>query len=53
MSEKHSNNITAEGLKAIQDRLEYLKTTGRAQIAEQISVQNLFNKAEIFLFFFV
>ena len=42
MSEKHSNNITAEGLKAIQDRLEYLKTTGRAQIAEQIAVARSF-----------
>lgn len=35
-------NITAEGLKAIQDRLEYLKTTGRAQIAEQIAVARSF-----------
>ena len=42
MSEKHSNNITAEGLKAIQERLEYLKTTGRAQIAEQIAVARSF-----------
>lgn len=39
--EKH-NHITAEGLKAIQDRLEYLKTTGRAQIAEQIAVARSF-----------
>lgn len=36
------NNITAEGLKALQDRLEYLKTTGRAQIAEQIAVARSF-----------
>lgn len=39
--EKH-NHITAEGLKAIQDRLDYLKTTGRAQIAEQIAVARSF-----------
>ena len=39
--EKH-NHITAEGLKAIQERLEYLKTTGRAQIAEQIAVARSF-----------
>ncbi len=38
---KH-NHITAEGLKALQDRLEYLKSTGRAQIAEQISVARSF-----------
>jgi len=36
------NNITAEGLKALQERLEYLKTTGRAQIAEQIAVARSF-----------
>ena len=36
------NHITAEGLKAIQERLEYLKTTGRAQIAEQIAVARSF-----------
>lgn len=35
-------HITADGLKAIQDRLEYLKTTGRAQIAEQIAVARSF-----------
>ena len=35
-------NITAEGLKALQERLEYLKTTGRAQIAEQIAVARSF-----------
>ena len=34
--------ITAEGLKAIQERLEYLKNTGRAQIAEQIAVARSF-----------
>lgn len=38
---KH-NHITAEGLKAIQERLDYLKTTGRAQIAEQIAVARSF-----------
>lgn len=32
------NAITADGLKKMQDRLEYLKSTGRAQIAEQIAV---------------
>ncbi|MBQ9300175.1 MAG: transcription elongation factor GreA [Clostridia bacterium] len=35
-------HITADGLKAIQERLEYLKTTGRAQIAEQIAVARSF-----------
>ena len=38
---KH-NNITEEGLKALQERLDYLKTTGRAQIAEQIAVARSF-----------
>ena len=33
MSEVKRNEITAEGLKALKDRLEYLKTTGRAQIS--------------------
>lgn len=43
MSEmEKKNHITAEGLKALQDRLEYLKTTGRAQIAEQIAVARSF-----------
>lgn len=32
------NHITAEGLKALQDRLEELKGAGRARIAEQIAV---------------
>ena len=32
------NAITAEGLKKMQDRLEELKTAGRARIAEQIAV---------------
>ena len=32
------NAITLDGLKKMQERLEYLKTTGRAQIAEQIAV---------------
>lgn len=36
------NHITAEGLKALQERLEYLKNTGRAQIAEQIAVARSF-----------
>lgn len=40
--EKHSNHITAEGLKALQERLDYLKNTGRAQIAEQIAVARSF-----------
>ena len=38
---KH-NSITEEGLKALQERLDYLKTTGRAQIAEQIAVARSF-----------
>jgi len=38
---KH-NSITAEGLKALQERLDYLKNTGRAQIAEQIAVARSF-----------
>ena len=37
MSEVKRNEITAEGLKALKDRLEYLKTTGRAQISELIA----------------
>ena len=32
------NAITADGLKKMQDRLEELKTSGRARIAEQIAV---------------
>lgn len=40
--EKRGNVITAEGLKALQERLDYLKTTGRAQIAEQIAVARSF-----------
>lgn len=32
------NHITAEGLKALQERLEELKGAGRARIAEQIAV---------------
>lgn len=40
--EKRTNQITAEGLKALQDRLDYLKNTGRAQIAEQIAVARSF-----------
>lgn len=32
------NAITLDGLKKMQERLDYLKTTGRAQIAEQIAV---------------
>ncbi|MBQ7455865.1 MAG: transcription elongation factor GreA [Clostridia bacterium] len=43
MSDQEKRNlITAEGLKAMQDRLEYLKTTGRAQIFEQIAVARSF-----------
>ena len=42
MSELKHNNITAEGLKALQERLDYLKTTGRAQIAEQIATARAF-----------
>ena len=38
---KHTH-ITEEGLRAIKERLEYLKTTGRAQIAEQIAVARSF-----------
>lgn len=37
MSELNRNNITAEGLEKLQERLNYLKTTGRAQIAELIA----------------
>ena len=42
MSEVKSNEITAEGLKALKDRLEYLKTTGRAQISELIATARSF-----------
>ena len=42
MSEVKRNEITAEGLKALKDRLEYLKTTGRAQIAELIATARSF-----------
>lgn len=40
--EKRGNQITAEGLKALQERLDYLKNTGRAQISEQIAVARSF-----------
>ena len=42
MSEVKHNEITAEGLKALKDRLEYLKTTGRAQISELIATARSF-----------
>ena len=42
MSEVKRNEITAEGLKALTDRLEYLKTTGRAQISELIATARSF-----------
>lgn len=42
MSETKRNEITAEGLKALKDRLEYLKTTGRAQISELIATARSF-----------
>ena len=42
MSEVKRNEITAEGLKARKDRLEYLKTTGRAQISELIATARSF-----------
>ena len=42
MSEVKRNEITAEGHKALKDRLEYLKTTGRAQISELIATARSF-----------
>ena len=42
MSEVKRNEITAEGFKALKDRLEYLKTTGRAQISELIATARSF-----------
>ena len=42
MSAVKRNEITAEGLKALKDRLEYLKTTGRAQISELIATARSF-----------
>lgn len=42
MREVKRNEITAEGLKALKDRLEYLKTTGRAQISELIATARSF-----------
>ena len=42
MSEVKRNEITAEGLKALKDRLEYLKTTGRAQISKLIATARSF-----------
>ena len=42
MSEVKRNEITAEGLKALKDRLEYLKTTARAQISELIATARSF-----------
>ena len=42
MSEVKRNEITAEGLKALKDRLEYLKTTGRTQISELIATARSF-----------
>ena len=42
MSEVKRNEITAEGLKALKDRLEYLKTTGRALISELIATARSF-----------
>ena len=42
MSEVKRKEITAEGLKALKDRLEYLKTTGRAQISELIATARSF-----------
>ncbi len=34
--------LTAEGIKKYQDRLDYLKTTGRLEIAEQIKIARSF-----------
>jgi len=34
--------LTAEGIKKYQERLEYLKTTGRTEIAEQIKIARSF-----------
>ena len=34
--------LTAEGIKKYEDRLEYLKTTGRLEIAEQIKIARSF-----------
>ncbi len=34
--------LTAEGIKKYQERLEYLKTTGRLEIAEQIKIARSF-----------
>ena len=42
MSEVKRNEITAEGLKALKDRLEHLNTTGRAQISELIATARSF-----------
>lgn len=39
MAEVH---LTAEGIKKYEDRLEYLKTTGRLEIAEQIKIARSF-----------
>lgn len=36
------NTITQDGLKALQERLQYLKTTGRAHVAEQIATARAF-----------
>ena len=34
--------LTAEGIKKYEERLEYLKTTGRTEIAEQIKIARSF-----------
>ena len=47
MSEVKRNEITAEGLKALKDRLEYLKTTGRAQISELIATARSFGDLSV------
>ena len=40
MSEKHGNRtvVSAEGMRKMEEKLKYLTTTGRAEVAEQISI---------------
>lgn len=40
--EQKRNTITEDGLKAIRERLEYLKTTGRAHVADMIATARAF-----------
>ena len=43
--------VTDEGLKKLQDELEYLKTEGRTDIAEKIKVKRHWNPSAVVFYF--